>query len=261
MNPERPFEGKTVLVTGGSRGIGRACVRAFARYGADVVLTYRSHAEAAEALVREIERSGGRARCLRWDAAEPDGPGRAMEEALRAFGRLDHLVLNAGRPRGPGESLEDPRLWRRSTDEHVVAAYRWVEAALPELRRRRGSVGLVGSVASRLPFPSQAPYAAAKAAQAALVRTLAVRAAPEVRVNAVLAGWIRTDATEPLWNEPEASARIVARIPLGRWGEPEEVAEALAFLASDGARFVTGELLVLDGGQSIYWSMGGVGEG
>ncbi len=253
-DPPGPSSG-VALVTGGSRGIGRAIVRALAREGQDVAFTFRSDAEAAARTAHEVEALGRRSFYRASDAADAEDAARFVEEARGRLGRLDVVVTNAGIAGSLGWSAADPADWRSMIAHHAVGPYATIRAAAPELGRTRGTAIVIASISGLLAHPEQIAYAAAKSAAISISRSLALALAPAVRVNAIAPGWVRSDMTRGLHDDPKGHAVIVRGIPLGRWGEPEDVAAAVLFLASEGARFITGETIVVDGGESIDWRM------
>lgn len=257
MTVESPLQGKVALVSGGARGIGRGVVEALARAGADVgfsFLTDRSAATATEAAVVHL---GRRALGVASDAARPDAVEALVETVTATFGRLDLVVANAGIA-GPlgwdAPSLDD---WHRLVETNLIGPYTLMRAASRDLTAASGSAVLVASIAGLLPYPEEIVYAATKAGVLSVTRSLSLALAPRVRVNAIAPGWIRTDMTRELHENARASAGILRGIPLGRWGETEDVAAGVVFLLSDGARFITGETLVVDGGNALTWSMDG----
>ena len=249
------FEGRAVLVTGGARGIGKAIALAFAEEGADIAFSFQADSEQSRATQAEIERLGRRVFARASDAGTPGEPARLVDDARKELGRLDAVVANAGW--APPEGWEvSPDDWHRVLDVNLLGAYFTVRAAAPELRRRSGSAVLVASIAGLASYPEDIAYSASKAAVVSLTRSLALALAPQVRVNALAPGWVRTRMAEPVWSDPRHAAAATRRIPLGRWGEPEEIGSAAVFLASEAARFVTGETLVIDGGNLLYWRAG-----
>ncbi len=247
---------RVALVTGASRGIGRAIALSFARSGYDVAFTFRRAAEEAERLAREIVALGRTAHYRASDAADAEDSARFVAEALSALGRLDVVVPNAGAVGTVGWENPSATEWQQLLATLLVGPYATVRAAAPELARNRGSVVLVASISGMISYPEEVAYAAAKAGVISLTRSLALALAPHVRVNAVAPGWVRTDMTRSLYENPSHRAAIERGIPRGRWGEPEDVAHAVAFLASGGARFITGETLVVDGGELQSWRAG-----
>jgi len=242
--------GKTALVTGASRGIGRAIAEAYAAAGADVALVARDTEKLAE-VADLVESSGRKALVLPCDVTDRDAVVRAVAEVLGVFGQLDVVVNNAG-----GTSFMAPfgdlrfSGWEKVMRLNVDSIVHVCQAVGPHLlERRRGSVINVASVAALQGTPGLAPYGASKAAVVSLTRSLAMEWGPAgVRVNALCPGWTATDLNRNLW-ENEASARaMVARVPLQRWGRAEEMSGPAVFLASDASSFVTGQALVVDGG-------------
>ncbi len=247
-----PFslDGRVALVTGGSRGLGRAMARALAGAGADLVLVAR-HAEALEQAAGEIRRDTGR-RCLAVPADVTCDPEvRAMtEQAMEAFGRIDVLVNNAGiNIRNPVLDQTEEE-FRRVTDVNLVGPFlvaRSVGRCM--VQRRGGSVINVASMLGLVGLAGRPAYTAAKGALLQLTRTLALEWAPfGVRVNALCPGPFVTEINTVVLEDPQARAFFLERIPLGRWGRPEELGPAAVFLASDAGSFMTGAALVIDGG-------------
>jgi 3-oxoacyl-[acyl-carrier protein] reductase len=235
----------SALVTGASRGIGAAIARALAREGWPVGVNYRSDEEAANAVVDEITQAGGRATALQGDVADPataDALFTALEEE---FGPVLVLVNNAGvRADGLAPMIDDDD-WDRVVDTNLSAAFRLTRRALrPMIRNRYGRViniaSIVGAVRGNA---GQANYAASKAGLVAMTRTVAAEVARRgVTVNAVAPGLIETDMTEGI------ADNLLEHVPAQRAGTPDEVAECVRFLASDGAAYVNGVCLTVDGG-------------
>jgi 3-oxoacyl-[acyl-carrier protein] reductase len=234
----------SALVTGGSRGIGAAIAKTLAREGWPVGVNYRSDSEAAEAVVAEITDAGGRAEALKGDIADPataDALFKALEEE---FGPVLVLVNNAGvRADGLSPQIDDED-WAKVIDTNLSAAFRLTRRALrPMIRARYGRIVNIASIVGQRANPGQANYAASKAGLVAMTKTVAAEVARRgVTVNAVAPGLIETDMTEGI------AENLLEHVPARRPGTPEDVAECVRFLASDGAGYVTGVCLTVDGG-------------
>jgi 3-oxoacyl-[acyl-carrier protein] reductase len=234
----------SALVTGASRGIGAAIARALARDGWPVGVGYRQDAEGAEAVVKEITDAGGRAVGLQGDVSEPDTAEALFKTLEDEFGPVLVLVNNAGvRADGLSPQIDDDD-WHRVIDTNLSAAFRLTRRALrPMIRARYGRVVNIASIVGQRANPGQANYAASKAGLVALTKTVASEVAKRnVTVNAVAPGLIETDMTEGIGDN------LLEHVPAQRAGTPDEVAECVRFLASDGAAYVTGVCLTVDGG-------------
>lgn len=243
--------GRVALVTGGSRGIGAACCRLLAQAGAAIVVNYRRRADRALAVCREVEAMGRPALALGADVANPHQVGLLVETAVRELGGLDVVVHSAGIwTEGRIERMTDAD-WARMIGVNLTGAFHLVRATASSLRSRPGSsIVLIASTAGQRGEAGHSHYAASKGGLIALARSLAVELAP-VRVNCVSPGWIRTDMTEPFLRPETIGESLKEPIPLGHPGEPEDVAGAVAFLASDLARHVTGAVLNVNGGAVL----------
>jgi 3-oxoacyl-[acyl-carrier protein] reductase len=236
------LEGKLALVTGASRGIGRAIAVELAAAGAQVVVGYRSGAEEADSLVAEI---GGRA--VQADVADPEQAAGLVEEA----GDLDILVNNAGLTRDGLIARMSDEDWRKVLDTNLGGVfYTCRAAARGMMRRRSGAIVNLTSVVGLHGNPGQTNYAASKAGIIGFTKSLARELAPRgVRANAVAPGYIQTALTDVLPEDVQQA--ILTNTPLARLGTPEDVAGAVRFLCSDEASFVTGEVLLVDGGLGM----------
>ena len=245
------LDGKRALVTGGSRGIGRAVALRLAAEGASVAVNYVAGAAEAEAVADEVRSAGGAAAALQGSVADAAQADALVAAAIEALGGLDVLVNNAGVTRDallPRLSEED---WDAVLDTNLKGAFLCTKAAVrPMLRQRSGRIINMTSVVALTGNPGQANYSAAKAGLIGFTKTVARETASRgVTVNAIAPGFITTRMTEGL--SEEMQARIRERIPLGAFGAPEDVAAAAAYLASDDARYVTGQVLSVDGGLGL----------
>lgn len=247
--------GTRAVVTGGGRGIGRGISLALAEAGADVVLSYRSNAEAAQATVAAIEERGRKAVAVRADMGDPAQIATLVPESVAALGGVDILVCNAG--------------MHHRTAFLDIAAAEWDEVLNADLRapfllsqavaRRMiaqgggGRIVLISSISAEVAYPNLVHYQAAKAGVRMLGRGMALELVEHgITVNMVAPGVVATDLTAGTLNNPETRARRVGRIPMGRPGDPADIAAAVVFAASAGASWMTGSTITVDGGQTIW---------
>ncbi|MCX5196693.1 SDR family oxidoreductase [Streptomyces sp. NBC_00249] len=236
------LNGRVVVVTGGTRGVGAGIARSFLTAGARVVVCARRPPE-------EPVTAGGReAAHIPVDLRDPEAVGAFFEEVAERYGRLDCLVNNAGGT--PYRLLEEggPQRHARVLELNLIAPLTASLAAYPSLRASRGSVVMIGSVSGTRPSPGTAAYGAAKAGLENLARSMAVEWAPEVRVNSLVLGMVRTELSHLHYGDEAGLAAVGATVPLGRLAEPSEVGEAAVFLASDRAGYVSGASLLVHGG-------------
>ena len=252
MASSKTLEGRTAVVTGASRGIGRAIATLFAEEGANVTLVSRS-AEALGDVFAEITRRGGRALVVAADVTADDAPAQIVDRTLAEFGGLDILVNNAG-----GNSfmapLETMRFsgWQKTMALNLDSTVRLIQAALPPMiAGGRGSIINVSSVTGLRGSPLMSHYGAAKAAVISLTQSLGIELATQgVRANALVPGWIETDLTGFARTDESIEDALIGRVPMGRWGTADEIAQGALFLAGDASSFMTGQSLILDGGLS-----------
>ena len=244
--------GKKALVTGASRGIGRAIAVGLGAAGADVALASRD-AEQLASVQAEIEAAGRSAIVIPTDVSDADAVRAMVERAVGELGSVDVLVNNAG-----GSSFMGPftdmrfRGWEKVMRLNVESVVHACQAIAPHLLERgTGSVVNIASVAGLTGSPALAAYGASKAALVSLTKTLAIEwGAAGIRVNALCPGWTATDLNKDLWSNEQLSAAMMTRVPLARWAEPKEMVGPAVFLASDASSYVTGQVLVADGGMT-----------
>lgn len=244
---------KTALVTGGSRGIGRAIVELLAKRGYCVMFTYRANQQKADELVSALGAKPAQVRALRADVADAQLAGKAVRAVIDAWGQLDVLVNNAG-THLPGVTLMDTPAaeWDRIIKTNLYGPFHLVQAVLPHMRARRSGniVNISSNVTQRFPA-SYGAYTISKTALDTFTRILSKEEGPNgIRVNAVAPGPIRTDMlAESLGGlESEKARAFTSSVPLRRAGEPREIAEAVAFLVSDAASYMTGQVMYVNGG-------------
>jgi NAD(P)-dependent dehydrogenase (short-subunit alcohol dehydrogenase family) len=245
--------GKTAFVTGASRGIGRSIAVALAQAGADVALVART-AEGLADTARDVTDAGRRAAVIPADVTDQPGVARAAETAIDELGHVDIVVNNAGGSNFM-VSFRELRLtgWDKLIKLNLNSAVYVCHAFAGHLLDRgSGSVINVASVAGVASSPLISPYGAAKAGLISLTKSLAVEwGASGVRVNALCPGWTATDLNRSLWEDPVAGPGTIATVPMRRWGRAEEMAGPAVFLASDASSYMTGQTVVVDGGQTV----------
>jgi 3-oxoacyl-[acyl-carrier protein] reductase len=243
------LEGKVVLVTGGSRGIGRACVLAFARLGAKVALSYAGNEAAAQETLAKANELKAQVKALRFDVGDSAACTQAVEQLVEEHGRLDVLVNNAGiAVDGLLMRVKDED-WEKTLTTNLKGAFALMRAAVrPMMRQRSGSIVNLTSVVGETGNAGQAAYSASKAGLIGMTKSVARElASRNIRVNCVSPGFIETDMTSSI---PEAArGKLVDSIPMGRLGTADDVAQAVVFLASDKSAYITGEVLKVNGGM------------
>lgn len=248
---EKPFAGQVVLITGASRGIGRATALRFAEGGASIVVNYLRHRAAADEAVRAIEAAGATAIPVRADVSDPEDLDRLFAETQAAFGGLDILVSNAAlgvlRP-----ALDfTPKYWQKTLDVMGRALLLCAQRAVPLMEGRWGRIISISSIGAQRVLPNYVGPGVAKAVLETLTRYLAVELAPQgISVNAVSGGVIETEALDAFPNQAEMLA-AGRRAPAGRLGQPDDIAAVVTLLCRPEARWICGQTIIADGGYSL----------
>jgi NAD(P)-dependent dehydrogenase (short-subunit alcohol dehydrogenase family) len=250
--------GRVAVVTGSSRGIGRAIALECAKMGASVVVSSRK-IDACDEVVSEIREAGGRATAVACNIGIKSDLEGLVSHALREYGRIDILIPNAAiNPvYGPSSEVSD-EIWNKVLTSNLTATHWLCQMALPGMAERgAGAVILLSSIVATVGASNLGIYAISKAAEAQLARNLAVEWGPRgIRVNAIAPGVIKTDFAKALYENPKAAALVANLTCLKRLGEPGDIAGVAVFLASDAARYITGQFILVDGGASIFSPIG-----
>ncbi|PVA08373.1 SDR family oxidoreductase [Thalassorhabdomicrobium marinisediminis] len=260
--PSSPLEHARAIVTGASSGIGEGIARAFAKAGASVIVNYHSDAEAAARIVGDIRDGGGQAEAVQADISTPEGCETLFDAAEERFGGLDVLVSNAGIQRDAAFTeltLED---WRQVLDVNLTGQFLCAQEAVRRFRAQGhapdrspalGKIIFTSSVHQAIPWAGHTNYATAKGGVKLLMESMAQELACEkIRVNAIAPGAIKTSINRDAWEDEAAKEQLLKLIPYGRVGEPEDVAQAAVWLASDASDYVVGTTLFVDGGMTLY---------
>lgn len=254
--------GQPALVTGANSGIGRAVALGLARAGADVVVNYITHPETADEVVHEIQGMGRKAMAIKADVSKEDEVERMFSGAIAQFGTLHIVVSNAGLQRDSAFDEMTLEQWNTVIGVNLTGQFLCTRAAAREFKRRgvvqaisqaAGKIICMSSVHQVIPWAGHANYAASKGGVMLLMKSIAQELAPHlIRVNSIAPGAIRTPINTAAWNTPEAYADLMTLLPYKRIGEPDDIAQAAVWLASDAADYVTGATLFVDGGMTLY---------
>lgn len=250
--PSKLLRDRVAVVTGGSRGIGRATALRLAEAGAHVVVNYLAHECQAEEVVRELREVGVEAMAVQADVARSEEAAALVEAAVERFGQLDLLIANAGIWEGAAVEQMSDEVWDRVLDTNLRGTWTACRAAIPALRRQeRAAIVIVSSTAGQRGEAGYSNYAASKGGQISFAKSLATELAPRIRVNCVAPGWVDTDLNDAVFLGSPYKSEVAQGIPLRRIASADDVATAIVFLASDWARHITGEVLNINGGSVL----------
>jgi 3-oxoacyl-[acyl-carrier protein] reductase len=252
MSVSIDLSGKSALVTGGSRGIGRAVCKLLAGAGARVAVNYHRNIAAANELIAQIRADGGEAMAIGGDVSDPAAARQLVRDVVSAWQRLDILVNNAGIWEEDEAGRGDLATWDRTLAINVRGAFLVTDAGVPHLAREKGSIVFVSSTAGQRGEERHSAYASSKGAILSYTKSLAVELGPRgVRVNCVAPGWVETDMTRATLADPKRRREIERSIPLGHVAQPEDIAGAVLFLVSELAGHMQGEILSVNGGSVL----------
>ena len=259
--PALPLEGQTAIVTGASSGIGEALARALAAAGAAVAINHRDCEDDAERIVTAIGEAGGKAVAVDGDVSKERDVERILDRAIDAFGRIDIVVANAGLQKDAALTSMTLDEWQAVLDTNLTGQFlcvreavkRFLSQGLAPASKAKGKIICMSSVHQLIAWAGHANYAASKGGVLQLMKSVAQEVAGDgIRVNAIAPGAIKTPINEDAWSTPEAKDKLLKLIPYARMGEPDDVARAAVWLASDEADYVVGTTLFVDGGMSLY---------
>ena len=250
--PKELFAGKTAIVTGASRGVGRATALRLAQAGANVVVNFLKNEIDANEVVRLCQQENVEAIIVQADVSKYDEAQKIARATLDKFGRIDLLVCNAGIWEGaPIEEMSE-ELWEKIINTNLKSAWAMSRACVPAMKKQpSGAIVLVSSTAGRRGEANFSNYAASKGGQISFTKALAMELAPKIRVNAVAPGWIETAMVRPVFEDENYKQQVLSSIPLQRMATTDDVALSIAFLLSDWSRHITGEVLNINGGSVL----------
>ncbi len=250
--PQKLFEGKTAIVTGASRGVGRATAIRLAEGGANVVINYLSNSAEAAETAEVCVSKGVRAVTVAADVSEFAGAQAVARAALENFGQIDLLVCNAGIWEGAPIEEMDEEVWNKVLNTNLKSAWATTKACVPAMRKQpAAAIVLVSSTAGQRGEANYSNYAASKGGQISFTKALASELCPTIRVNAVAPGWIETAMIRPAFEDKEYEKQVIDAIPLKRVATTDDVALSICFLLSDWSRHITGEVLNINGGAVL----------
>ncbi|KAA0993087.1 SDR family oxidoreductase [Dyadobacter aurulentus] len=266
IGPELKFKGQVVIVTGSSSGIGKACAIHFANQGAKVVVNYSSNAEAGKDTVDEIVKRGGEAILVKADVSREDDVLAMFRETINKFGRLDVLISNAGLQKDAPFLEMTLQEWQKVIDVNLTGMFLCCRAAARQFLAQEkaaegtshselsiGKIVMMSSVHDIIPWAGHVNYAASKGGIMMFMKSISQELAPhKIRVNSVSPGAIKTPINKEVWSDPAKYDELMNLIPYKRIGTPQDVAKAVAWLASDDSDYVNGETLYIDGGMTLY---------
>ena len=247
--PSNLFQGKTAIITGASRGVGKATALRLAEAGANIVVNYLNNEDKADDVVKECKFLGVDAIAVQGDVSEWKDAQNLAHKAIEKFGKIDLLVLNAGIWEGaPIEEMTE-ETWNRVLNTNLKAAWAMTKACVPSMKKQpNGAIVLVSSTAGQRGEANFSNYAASKGGQISFTKALASELCPKIRVNCVAPGWIETAMVRPVFEDESYKQSVLKAIPLNRIAMTDDIALSICFLLSDWSRHITGEILNINGG-------------
>jgi len=249
--PSNLFAGKTAIVTGASRGVGRATALRLSEGGANVVVNFLSNDTEAIETVRICEEKGVESIAIQGDVSDFRNAEAIAKAALEKFGRIDLLVCNAGIWEGASIEEMSEELWNKVINTNLKSAWAMTKACVPAIKKHGGAIVMVSSTAGQRGEAHYSNYAASKGGQISFTKALATELAPKIRVNAVAPGWIETAMVRPAFEDDTYKQGVLNSIPLNRIATTDDIALSICFLLSDWSRHITGEILNINGGAVL----------